>query len=228
MIAKIGNEDQEKLGKMKKLMDILSNPTKRMPMETLLKCEAVLERMNLDAPDHMEQKYSAPVAATPPPISSSSITPLLEAIVKLKNNKVCVLHCDEPLKITERNHPEIIHYDSTNTVIMFLGFHQLIYANFTLFRIPRCLSITLCTSHSELRWKPCTAPRSAFRRCRNVGVASISRSRHTRQVQASRFLTSCKEKSQGFNRILRFFHLEIFGSYRNYLLNFVLAYKTLV
>jgi len=126
MIAKIGNEDQEKLGKMKKLMDILSNPTKRMPMETLLKCEAVLERMNLDAPDHMEQKYSATVAATPPPISSSSITPLLEAIVKLKNNKVCVLKCDEPLKITERNHPEIIHYDSTNTVIMFLGFHQLI------------------------------------------------------------------------------------------------------
>ena len=30
MIAKIGNEDQEKLGKMKKLMDILSNPTKRL------------------------------------------------------------------------------------------------------------------------------------------------------------------------------------------------------
>merc|ERR1711936_857396 len=48
MIARIGNEDQEKLGKMNKLMDILSNPTKRMPMETLLKCEAVLEKMNLD------------------------------------------------------------------------------------------------------------------------------------------------------------------------------------
>jgi len=36
---------------MKKLMDILSNPTKRIPMETVLKCEAVLERMNLDASD---------------------------------------------------------------------------------------------------------------------------------------------------------------------------------
>merc|ERR1719216_214593 len=47
MIARIGNEDQEKLGKMNKLMDILSNPNKRMPMETLLKCEAVLEKMNL-------------------------------------------------------------------------------------------------------------------------------------------------------------------------------------
>merc|ERR1719479_90616 len=48
MIARIGNEDQEKLQKMNKLMDILSNPNKRMPMETLLKCEAVLEKMNLD------------------------------------------------------------------------------------------------------------------------------------------------------------------------------------
>ena len=89
MIAKIGNEDQEKLGKMKKLMDILSNPTKRLPMETLLKCEAVLERMNLEAGDHTDA--SKTVAATPPTISSSSVTPLLEAIVKLKNNQVRVL-----------------------------------------------------------------------------------------------------------------------------------------
>lgn len=88
MIAKIGNEDQEKLGKMKKLMDILSNPNKRMPMETLLKCEAVLERMNLDAGDHETAKSAA--ASVLPPISSSSITPLLEAIVKLKSNQVRV------------------------------------------------------------------------------------------------------------------------------------------
>lgn len=33
---------------MNKLMDILSNPSKRMPMETLLKCETVLEKMILD------------------------------------------------------------------------------------------------------------------------------------------------------------------------------------
>ena len=82
MIAKIGNEDQEKL------MDILSNPNKRMPMETLLKCEAVLERMNLDAGDHETAKSAA--ASVLPPISSSSITPLLEAIVKLKSNQVRV------------------------------------------------------------------------------------------------------------------------------------------
>ena len=81
----------QKLGKMKKLMDILSNPSKRLPMETLLKCEAVLERMNLEAGDHTDT--SKAVAATPPTISSSSVTPLLEAIVKLKNNQVKVLSC---------------------------------------------------------------------------------------------------------------------------------------
>merc|ERR1712223_2014553 len=50
MIAKIGNEDQEKLGKMKKLMDILSNPTKRLDYKVLLRCESVLEHMIRDAP----------------------------------------------------------------------------------------------------------------------------------------------------------------------------------
>ena len=49
MIAKIGNEDQEKLGKMKKLMDILSNPTKRLDMKVLFRCESVLEHMIRDA-----------------------------------------------------------------------------------------------------------------------------------------------------------------------------------
>ncbi len=94
MIAKIGNEDQEKLGKMKKLMDILSNPSKRLPMETLLKCEAVLERMNLDAGDQTDASKNI-VASTPLTISSSSVTPLLEAIVKLKNNQVVanLLNC---------------------------------------------------------------------------------------------------------------------------------------
>ena len=37
--------DVEKLSKMKKLLEILSNPSKRMPLETLLKCEAVLEKL---------------------------------------------------------------------------------------------------------------------------------------------------------------------------------------
>ena len=32
---------------MKTLLDILTNPSKRMPLETLLKCEAVLEKLDL-------------------------------------------------------------------------------------------------------------------------------------------------------------------------------------
>jgi mediator of RNA polymerase II transcription subunit 15 len=46
---------------MKKLMDILSNPTKRIPMETVLKCEAVLERMNLDASDTQVRRFSSAI-----------------------------------------------------------------------------------------------------------------------------------------------------------------------
>ncbi|KAK6618937.1 hypothetical protein RUM44_003318 [Polyplax serrata] len=47
MIAKMGNDDVEKLSKMKKLLEILSNPSKRMPLETLRKCEVVLEKLDL-------------------------------------------------------------------------------------------------------------------------------------------------------------------------------------
>ena len=75
MIARIGNEDESKLNKMKKLMDILSNPSKRMPMETLKKCEAVLKRMNFDT-------ESTPEA----PATSSSINPLLESILNIRKS----------------------------------------------------------------------------------------------------------------------------------------------
>ena len=74
MIAKIGNEDQEKLGKMKKLMDILSNPTKRLDMKVLLRCESVLEHMIRDAPPDVAGHDS----------TSSSINPLLDSVLKLK------------------------------------------------------------------------------------------------------------------------------------------------
>ena len=46
LISRFGEDDSEKLGKMKIMLDILSNPNKRMPMDTLLKCEAVLEKMD--------------------------------------------------------------------------------------------------------------------------------------------------------------------------------------
>ncbi|CAH1391583.1 unnamed protein product [Nezara viridula] len=46
MIARVGNDDLEKVSKMKSLLDILTNG-KRMPLETLLKCEIVLEKVDL-------------------------------------------------------------------------------------------------------------------------------------------------------------------------------------
>jgi mediator of RNA polymerase II transcription subunit 15 len=42
----LSDTDVEKLSKMKKLLEILSNPSKRMPLETLLKCEVVLEKLD--------------------------------------------------------------------------------------------------------------------------------------------------------------------------------------
>ena len=77
---------------MNKLMDILSNPTKRMPMETLLKCEAVLEKMNLDTTSQrptietyvQQSNVNEPKASyTIPSPSASGINPLLDAVIKL-------------------------------------------------------------------------------------------------------------------------------------------------
>ncbi|CAB0005674.1 unnamed protein product [Nesidiocoris tenuis] len=50
MISRVGSEgpsNVEKMSKMKTLLDILTNPNKRMPLETLLKCEVVLEKVDL-------------------------------------------------------------------------------------------------------------------------------------------------------------------------------------
>lgn len=50
--------DVEKLSKMKKLLDILSNPSKRMPLETLRKCEVVLEKLDLKRVSDILKKCS--------------------------------------------------------------------------------------------------------------------------------------------------------------------------
>ncbi|XP_055642457.1 mediator of RNA polymerase II transcription subunit 15 [Toxorhynchites rutilus septentrionalis] len=42
MIAKMENDDIDKIAKMKRLLEILCNPTCRIPLETLYKCEAAL------------------------------------------------------------------------------------------------------------------------------------------------------------------------------------------
>ena len=57
MIAKIGNEEggKDRMTKMKKLLDILSNPGNRMPKATLQKCEDVLKRMALEKETNVEE-----------------------------------------------------------------------------------------------------------------------------------------------------------------------------
>ncbi|XP_041977979.1 mediator of RNA polymerase II transcription subunit 15 [Aricia agestis] len=66
-------ENVEKLTKMKNLLDILSNPNKRMPLETLIKCEVVLEKLDF--------KRSEGVGLGLPPAGKEQIfNPLLEVV----------------------------------------------------------------------------------------------------------------------------------------------------
>lgn len=80
MITKIGTDDQDRLQKMKKLLEILSNPEKRMPLATLQKCEDVLKKMNL--PD-IDAGPEGSNSALPP----SSFNPLLEAVLKSRSSQ---------------------------------------------------------------------------------------------------------------------------------------------
>ena len=82
MIAKIGNEEggKDRLTKMKKLLDILSNPGNRMPIATLQKCEDVLKRMALDT---SEQESGDNSGQKEQPTSRN---PLLEAVFKVKQS----------------------------------------------------------------------------------------------------------------------------------------------
>ncbi|XP_012284467.1 mediator of RNA polymerase II transcription subunit 15 [Orussus abietinus] len=52
MIARMGNDGNvDKQSKMKKLLEILSNPSKRVPLDTLVKCEIVLEKLDFKRGD---------------------------------------------------------------------------------------------------------------------------------------------------------------------------------
>lgn len=61
MIAKAGTEDMEKSSKMKKLLEILTNPNQRVSMEILLKCEAALKKM--EKQQHDAGGVLAPISA---------------------------------------------------------------------------------------------------------------------------------------------------------------------
>ncbi len=72
------DKDNEKLAKMKKLLDILSNPDKRVPLVTLQKCEDVLKRMQLDTTDSDTQDIN--LQANP------DKNPLIDAVLRLQQN----------------------------------------------------------------------------------------------------------------------------------------------
>ncbi|GFG38157.1 hypothetical protein Cfor_04819, partial [Coptotermes formosanus] len=79
MINRMGNDGTctFKLSKMKKLLEILSNPSKRMPLETLLKCEVVLEKLDFKR----ASGTMAPQASHLIPLKEHHIfSPLLEAV----------------------------------------------------------------------------------------------------------------------------------------------------
>merc|ERR1719333_1638549 len=93
MIAKIGNEEggKDRLTKMKKLLDILSNPGRRMPISTLQKCEDVLKRMALE-PDRDPNSQGGKE-------STSSLNPLPESVIKIRQNNTTA-HLNHSLSST--------------------------------------------------------------------------------------------------------------------------------
>ncbi|CAG2247541.1 MED15 [Mytilus edulis] len=72
------DEDHKKdISKMKNLLEILTDPSKRLPMATLLKCEQVLEKLEL----HHSSTRTTPSSTTTVTTASSHICdPLLEAV----------------------------------------------------------------------------------------------------------------------------------------------------
>ncbi|XP_028027750.1 mediator of RNA polymerase II transcription subunit 15 [Bombyx mandarina] len=66
-------ENVEKLKKMKNLLDILSNPNKRITLETLIKCEVVLEKLDF-------KRSEGVVVGLPGSGKEQIVNPLLEVV----------------------------------------------------------------------------------------------------------------------------------------------------
>lgn len=60
--------DVEKMTKMSKLLEILCNPTQRVQLDTLLKCEKALEKMDLFS--YSGQQFGVSVSPFPSSLSS--------------------------------------------------------------------------------------------------------------------------------------------------------------
>ncbi|KAK3856325.1 hypothetical protein Pcinc_027979 [Petrolisthes cinctipes] len=85
MIQRIGNDDAEKSKKMKQLYDMLQNPQRRMPMETLMKCEKVLEKLEI----HRDPEAAE---ATPVPPSMESCSTTMEDTLATVLKSPCAAH----------------------------------------------------------------------------------------------------------------------------------------
>ncbi|KAK8399772.1 hypothetical protein O3P69_003656 [Scylla paramamosain] len=82
MIQRMCNDEGDKSKKMKQLYDMLQNPTRRMPMETLIKCEKVLERLEI-----RENEVEAPV-----PPSMETCSAALEEVLTTVLKSPCAAH----------------------------------------------------------------------------------------------------------------------------------------
>lgn len=112
MIQRIGNEDAEKSCKMKQLHDMLQNPQRRMPMETLLKCEQVLEKLEIhrdaEVPPSMENRIAGMTESVTNALKSPcaahtlhrTISPALSVLLgpNLTTNPIKPVKRDNPLQ----------------------------------------------------------------------------------------------------------------------------------
>ncbi|XP_076364465.1 mediator of RNA polymerase II transcription subunit 15-like isoform X2 [Tachypleus tridentatus] len=80
MIARIDKDENRKkeLSKLKNLLDILSDSNKRCPMETLLKCEHVLEKLELK--EQANEASAQPQPSLTKPQEQNIFQPLLDAL----------------------------------------------------------------------------------------------------------------------------------------------------
>ncbi|KAG8200745.1 hypothetical protein JTE90_022349 [Oedothorax gibbosus] len=83
MIARIDKDENKKkdLNRMKNLLDILSDPNRRCPMDVLLKCEQVLEKMNPTFMQDGHMPTSQPQAIPQKTQEQNICQPLIDALV---------------------------------------------------------------------------------------------------------------------------------------------------
>ncbi|XP_077995397.1 uncharacterized protein LOC144448914 isoform X3 [Glandiceps talaboti] len=84
MINKVSKDENRKneLNKMKNLLDILQDPNKRMPINTLLKCEQVLEKLELQIRPSSTSSAPALASDTQTKKQQHMCQPLLDAILQ--------------------------------------------------------------------------------------------------------------------------------------------------